>query len=276
MSGMVWTAPREAGAAIFAEDAVVASYHARPPYASALYERLLGMTAGRARALDIGCGPGKVARVLADHFAEVVALDPSAPMIAAGQAADGGRHANIVWVEERAEDFESEAGFDLVTAGSSIHWADPAILFPKLARWTRTFAVLNNDPIFPLPSPPCGHDAWIDFLTEWYARTGRTAPAAWRNPDPDALPPAPHEAWMDVAGRERFRFVFRQSVEDFVASCHSRVSWRRRVMGEATARAFDIALADLMRPHATDGLLDLEIVSELAWGAPLAAQRHSP
>jgi SAM-dependent methyltransferase len=271
-----WQATRDEGAAIFAEDDVVATYHARPPYAPELYETLLRQTPGRARALDVGCGPGKVAGVLADHFAEVVALDPSAPMIAAGRAADAGRHPNIVWATERAEDFDSEAGFDLVTAGSSIHWADPEILFPKLARWTTLFAVLSNDPIFPLPSPPCGHDAWIDFLTEWYARTGRTAPAAWRYPDPDAMPAAPHEAWMDVAGRGRFRFSFRQSVGDFVASCHSRVSWRRAVMGSATADAFDTALAALMRPYATDGMLDLELVSDLTWGAPRAAQRHSP
>ena len=275
MNDFNWQAPAAAGKAIFAEDGVVASYHARPPYAPALYQRLLALTPGRSRALDIGCGPGKVARVLADHFAEVVALDPSAPMIAAGRAADGGRHRNILWVQQTAEAFESEGAFDLAVAGSSIHWADPAILFPKLARWTDLFAVLNNDPIFPLPPPPCGHDAWVGFLAEWYARTGRTAPAAWRNPDLDAVPPAPHEAWMDVAGRERFAFTFRQSVADFVASCHSRVSWRRAVMGEALADAFDAALTDLMSPHAVEGLLDLEIISELTWGAPRAVQQHA-
>lgn len=273
MSETGWQATRGSGEIIFAEADVVATYHTRPPYAPALYDLLLRQTPGRASALDIGCGPGNVARVLAGHFAEVVALDPSAPMIAAGQAADGGRHRNIVWTQARAEDFESETRFDLATAGSSIHWADPAMLFPRLARWTSVFAVLNNDPIFPLPSPPCGHDAWIDFLTEWCARTGRVAPAAWRTPDPDALPPAPHEAWMEVAGRGRFAFPFRQSVEDFVASCHSRVSWRRAVMGEAVADAFDAALADLMRPFAVGGLLELQVVSDLTWGAPRETPR---
>jgi SAM-dependent methyltransferase len=261
---------RAAGAAVFAAEDVAANYHGRPPYAPALYERLLGLTAGRRRALDIGCGPGKVARMLADHFAEVVAIDPSAPMIAAGKAADAGAHANIVWVQDRAEAYETERGFDLATAGASIHWTDPAVLFPKLAGWTPLVALLNDAPTFPLPAPPCGLEAWLDFLDLWYRRTGRQAPAAWRAPNPDAWGPlAPHGDWLDIAGRERFTFTFRQTVEDFIAGCHSRVSWNRRMMGAGVAAAFDEALDGLMRPFAVDGILEIEVASELTWGAPI-------
>src|SRR6185312_6321948 len=135
---------RERGAAIFAAQDVAASYHGRPPYAPALYAALLALTPARTRALDLGCGPGKVARVLADHFAEVVALDRSAAMLSVGRAEDAGRHPNIRWVEARAEDYGDEAGFDLVVAGASIHWFDPAVLFPKLARWTPILATLNE------------------------------------------------------------------------------------------------------------------------------------
>jgi len=266
-------AARTAGAAIFAEADVVASYYARPPYAPALYHRLLELTPGRSRALDLGCGPGKVARVLADHFDEVVAADPSALMIAAGKAQDAGRHPNISWRQVGAEDFESRETFDVVTAASAIHWMDPEALFPKLTRRTPILAVLNNDPIFPLPPPPCGHEAWVAFLADWFARTGRVAPAAWRDPANAPPPPAPHEAWMDDVGRERFSFGFRQSVEDFVISCHSRVSWNRRQMGEALAAQFDAALDALMRPFATEGMLELEIISELTWGAPRSTPR---
>ena len=86
-------ARREVGAAIFAEDDVANCYYARPAYAPALYDFLLTQVAGRARALDLGCRPGKVAMVLADHFAEVVALDPSAPMIKLVQRRPAGRRA---------------------------------------------------------------------------------------------------------------------------------------------------------------------------------------
>jgi SAM-dependent methyltransferase len=267
-------ARRDAGAAIFAQDDVAASYYARPPYPPALYDALLAQTPGRARALDIGCGPGKVARVLADHFGEVVALDPSAPMIAAGKAADAGAHGNIVWVQARAEDYDDPGTFDLATFGASIHWTDPAALFPKLARWTPLVALLNDAPTFPAPAPPCGHDAWIDFLALWFERTGRRIPEAWRTPNPDAWAPlGPHGAWLDILGRRRFTATFRQSVEDFVIGNHARMNWNRRMMGPATVTAFDAALDALMRPFAADGMLTLDVASELLWGAPRASPR---
>jgi hypothetical protein len=40
------------------------------------------------------------------------------------------------------------------------------------------------------------------------------------------------------------------------------------VMGEALATEFDRELNDLMQPFATDGKLELAMVSELTWGAP--------
>ena len=263
-------AARAAGAAIFTQADVAASYYARQPYAPAAYATLLRQVAGRTRALDLGCGPGPVARELASRFAEVVALDPSAPMIAAGQAMGGAP--NIRWVCASAEAFEQADGFDLVVAGSSIHFVDPAIVFPKLARLTPVFATLANDATFPRPPPPCGLEAWVAFLERWNRRVGRTPPRSWREPWLSTPPEPPHEAWVDVAGRERRSFVFRQSVSDFVASCHARLSWPRQMMGEERVAGFDAELTDLLSPHVeSDGLLALTVVTDLVWGAPRTA-----
>ena len=265
-------AARAAGAAVFADPDVAACYHPRSPYPAALFDFLCALPARRGRALDIGCGPGPVARPLADRFAEVVALDPSAPMIERARAADGRPH--LQWLQMRAEDFDTDRPFDLVTAGASLHWTDPERLFPKLSRWTPLLAVLHNDPTFPLPPPPCGLVAWADFLEEWNPRVGRTPPAGWRSPDvnaPTSL--GPHDAWVDVEGQHRFAHRFSQSVEDFVASCHARVSWHRRMMGETLARAFDAALTELMLPFAHEGQLQIDVVSELIWGRPRAHPR---
>ena len=89
--GRIATSPsaRRAIASAFADADVARCYATRPPYAPALHEFLLGQVAGRDRALDPGYGPGKVAIVLAGHFAEVVAVDPSAAMIEAGRAMRG-------------------------------------------------------------------------------------------------------------------------------------------------------------------------------------------
>lgn len=260
---------RAEGAAVFAQDDVAASYYARQPYAPAAYATLLAQAQarGRARALDIGCGPGPVARELAAHFGEVVALDPSAPMIATARTIGG--PANIRWVCARAEDFDEPARFDIVVAGSSIHFVDPAVVFPKLRRLTGLVVMLANDPLFPRPPPPCGIDAWLDFLARWNARVGRTTPPGWCEPPTLRPPSTHHEAWIDVAGRARFSFALRQSVADFIASCHARISWPRERMGADLAQAFDEDLAALLTPQAApDGALALNVVTDLVWGAP--------
>ena len=261
---------RDAGGAIFAEDEVARCYYARPPYAPALFERLLTVAPGRGRALDLGCGPGKVAMVLADHFAEVVALDPSAAMLEVGQAADAGRHRNIVWVCERAETYVGDVDFDLITAAASIHWPDHATLFPKLAKRAPLLAVISGDCLV----PPCGETAWLGFLKPWLARMADVTPRI-RPYDPKmfAAEGLRHEAWMDIHGRESFRHLFRQSVEDFVVCQHSRATWSLATMGAALAAEFDRDLDALMRPFSTDGMLELEIVSELTWGAPRATPK---
>jgi SAM-dependent methyltransferase len=260
-------AARASGAAIFTDPDVVACYASRAPYAPALFDILCELPARRDRALDIGCGPGNVARPLGDRFAEVVALDPSVAMIEAGRRADN--RPNLHWTLGRAEDFDADGPFDLVTAGASIGWTDPELLFPKLAQWTPLVAILNNDPTFPHPPPPCGHDAWIAFLDEWFDRTGRRIPERWRNPDSDASAPlGPHGDWMDIEGRKYFRFTFSQTVEAFVASNHSRVNWRKSVLSRAQATEFDAALTALMQPFAVEGRLQMEVVSELVWGRP--------
>lgn len=106
-------AARAAGAAIFADPDVAACYPARPPYAPALFDFLCALPAAHERALDIGCGPGPVARALAGQFGEVVAVDPSGPMLEIARRSDP--PGNIRWVQARAEDYEDAGRFDLAT-----------------------------------------------------------------------------------------------------------------------------------------------------------------
>jgi SAM-dependent methyltransferase len=263
---------RNSAGATFAEADVVRCYAARPPYAPAAFAFLLEKIAGRARALDLGCGPGKIALTLADHFGEVVALDPSDAMIAAGRAAREGRRPNITWVEATAEAYDSAAGFDLVTAGTSIHWPDHAVVFPKLARWTRMLAVITGD----APRhPPCDEADWIAFHRRWLAVMAQRTPDIRHRYDPVAFAAegARHEAWMDIEGRESFAFTFEQSVEDFVTCQHSRATWSREAMGEALAAAFDEEMDRLVRPYATAGRLSLALETELTWGTPRSSPR---
>jgi SAM-dependent methyltransferase len=264
-------AVRDQVAAVFAEADVARSYAARPPYAPELIEHLLAQVPGRARALDIGCGPGTIAIALADHFAEVIALDPSAPMLEVGRAADGGRHPNLVWLQARAEDLECEGGFDLVTAGTSIHWPDHARLFPKLAAWTEHLAVIVNAEL----AVPCGEAQATEFLKRWLDVMAARTPELRGRYDPAGLAAETrrHEAWIDIAERRSFAHRIRQSVETYIEAQHSTATFCRAAMGEDLTAAYDAELDALIRPYAQDGTVELAYVSTLTLGRPRTTPR---
>ena len=257
------TSPSASAAAAAFDDAdVAACYRHRPPYADALYERLLALAPGRRRALDLGCGPGKIAGRLAAHFGEVVAVDPSGPMIAEGRAAHP--QGNIRWLHAPAESADLTGAFDLVTAGTAIHWMDPAKLLPRLADLTGVVAIVTGDAAFAAP----WLDAWHDFNVRWVTRLG----GVWGDAAHQAAS-SRHELWIDIAGAETFVFSHSQSLVSFVACQHSRATYARTAMGPALAAAFDDEAATLLAPWVADGRLTYGVRSELAWGAPRRTAR---
>ncbi len=111
----------------------------RVPYAPALIRRVAGATAlgARHRLLDLGCGPGPLARAFAPLAAEVVAMDPSADMLAQARAraAQDAQAANIRFVAGSSYDLAPELGpFHLVVMGRSFHWMDRADTLRRLDR----------------------------------------------------------------------------------------------------------------------------------------------
>lgn len=266
---------RDAASNAFSEEGVALCYYLRPPYPPDVFNFLLDLAPKHDRMLDIGSGHGKIAVSLADRFKEVYALEPSLPMINVGRAADNGRHCNITWINKKVEDFESDLWFDIVTAGSSIHWPDHSIMFPKLAKWTDTLAAISGDD--PVP-PPCGDEAWDVFLRRWLGIMANHLPELRRPYDPAGMKKelSRYEKWMDISGRRKFSFIFPQKVEDFVESQHSRATWSRSSMGTKLAGEFDQELIELMLPFARDGYLQLSVVSEAVWGTPLTSPKSDP
>ena len=98
----------------------------RPPYPEALIERvvqLIGLTRDD-RLLDLGCGPGQLARAFAAHVGEVVAMDPEPQMLAiARQLAEG--VPNMQVVQGRSDELDDRHGrFKAVVIGRAFHWMD--------------------------------------------------------------------------------------------------------------------------------------------------------
>ena len=75
------------------------------------------------RALDVGCGAGRVCIALAKAFpeADIVGLDPDGESIAQAAAAAADAQVRVRFLAQRTGDVERGEGFDLITACDCIH-----------------------------------------------------------------------------------------------------------------------------------------------------------
>jgi SAM-dependent methyltransferase len=108
----------------------------RPPYPEALIARvvqLIGLTPGD-RVLDLGCGPGQLARAFAPHVGDVVAMDPEPQMLAIARELAAGVP-NMQVVQGRSDDLDDRHGrFKAVVIGRAFHWMDRAATLNTLDR----------------------------------------------------------------------------------------------------------------------------------------------
>lgn len=252
------------GAAEFLDSDVVAAYVYRPDYPAALFDALLGLMPKPGRVLDIGTGPGKIARSIAFRVEEVVAVDPSAAMLDLGRALDGGSHDNIVWTQGAAEDLSLDnQSFELAVSGAAIHWVDCSLLCPKLDRALApggVLAIVEGDT--PSAAPWLG--AYQGVLQGWVERLGGT----WNSQAHRTMTTA-HLAWLDLEGTQTFLDQIHQPLDELIACQHSRATWSRARMGPL-AEAFDSDLRAALAPWAVDGALTFEVETRLTWGRPRA------
>jgi trans-aconitate methyltransferase len=96
----------------------------RPAFAGRLIERVAGLTgvAPPARVLDLGCGPGQLAKAFAGFAGEVVGIDPEPEMLRLARLE---AVSNVTFMEGSSYDIGPQLGtFRLVTMGRSFHWMD--------------------------------------------------------------------------------------------------------------------------------------------------------
>ncbi len=252
----------------FNDPDVARAYLKRPPYPDALFARLAGLAPRRGHVLDLGCGPGKLARPLADAFTAVTAIDPAAPLIVVGRAADASRHPNIRWLCAPAETADFGESADLAVAGASLHWMTHGVLFPRLADALGSdglIAAVDGDG----PSAAPWLTAHRAFTVAWVERLG----FQFDHPDFRARMVA-HESWIDIEGRETFTATHSMLVADLVEMEHSRATWSPANMGEAKVAAFDRELTELLEPHGDDRhRVTFEVTTRLLWGRPRRTRR---
>jgi SAM-dependent methyltransferase len=110
----------------------------RPGYPAEAVAFLLG--GRRLRVLDLGAGTGKLTEQLLAAGHEVVAVDPSAEMLAELTA----RHGQVTAAVGGAESVPLPAAdVDAVVAGQAAHWFDPVAAAPELRRVLRPGGVVG-------------------------------------------------------------------------------------------------------------------------------------
>lgn len=247
-------------ASAFQDASVVQAYPYRPPYPESLFALLVGLIAGERRVvLDVGAGTGDIARPLATMVERVDAVDWSAAMIARGRRLPGGDSTRIHWIQGRAEEAPLAPPYGLVTAGESLHWMDWGRVMPRFreALVPGGFVAIMDRAELPV--------AWSDDLVGLIRRysTNRTYVRM------DLIAELERRGLFTKAGEWRSEpETFRQSIDDYLESMHSRSSFSRERMLAADLAAFDEALRALLERHAVDGQIELRLAASAVWGVP--------
>lgn len=241
----------------FCDASVVAAYSARPPYPEALISILLDdACAVRPHILDLGCGTGELARRLAPHAQAVTAIDHSERMVSQARALPGGDACNITWIVGRVETAAVSGPFSCALAAESLHWFDWQELWPRLLEWlpsSRLVIVERRE----LPSP------WSDEVTSMIASysTNRDFERY------DLLDELTSRRCLLVERTTALGpDMFRQSVEDYITSIHSRNGFSRDRMPVDAAHEFDAAVEAAVAPYARDGILVLSVETRVISG----------
>ncbi|HVY99023.1 MAG TPA: class I SAM-dependent methyltransferase [Dongiaceae bacterium] len=132
----------------------------RPAYAEALFERVALLTdTGRQDAvLDLGCGPGQIARGFVPYAGQVTAIDPEPEMLRIAAAAAEAAGQRIRFIEGSSFDLTPELGsFRLVAIGRAFHWMDRR---DTLARLDRMIVPGGAIALFSDKHPDLPQNAW--------------------------------------------------------------------------------------------------------------------
>ena len=157
-------------------------YFARTNYSPRLIRKLVAELALTRddRVMDLGCGPGLLAIALAPFVSEVIAIDPSVDMLAAGRKAAAGLPGKIRFVRGSSNDLDDRFGrFRLVTMGRSFHWMDRADTLKRLDGIVEADGAVA---LFDVAAVHQGAGDWHPRFTEILERYAPDKPQ-WRSPE---------------------------------------------------------------------------------------------
>lgn len=143
----------------------------RPPYTKALYELLFQhhtVNGGQWDiALDVGAGGGTITRVLLEKFHHVIFSDPSAEYMTRAQKRfhEQANASSASFLQRKFDEFQPEKDLpegklvDMITAGTCIHFGDPAQIMAQLGSLLRSGGTVAAFSYGSIPILPSGDPA---------------------------------------------------------------------------------------------------------------------
>ncbi len=250
-------------AAQFGDEDIAAAYQHRPPYpaeAFAIVESLLG---ARPRVvLELGAGTGDFTMGLVPRVDHLIAIEPSRPMLERGRRRDGAAGAHVEWLAIAAERYAFDRRYSAIVAAEAFQWLDWHRLLPRIAESLvpgGQLILVDRTLAESLPWEPA-----LRLLIRKYSTNRDYVPY-------DTTTELEARGLMTVSGRARTGTVpYRQSVDDYVESFHSRNGFSRARLEPGHAQEFDDKLKALLRRYCPDNTVVLPVEAGIAWGRPVA------
>lgn len=174
----------------------------RLPYPAVLSDHIAHLARDHAaapRMVDVGCGPGLVSLELAARGVDVIAVDPSAEMLAVGKAMARGRGLlGIDWREGTGENLTAQQGLNGISGAviaDAFHWMDRPVVLQDLDK-----VIAPGGFVAVLCSHAAGASRpwWHDVIAKVRARYVGTEPAAGVGQD-YVVPQADHESLLKAS-----------------------------------------------------------------------------
>jgi SAM-dependent methyltransferase len=250
-------------AAQFGDEAVAAAYRHRPPYPAetfAILEPLLGPPPRCV--LELGAGTGDCTIGLALFVDNLIAVEPSRAMLERARHRDGMPEAHVEWLAITAEAYPFDRRYSAVVAGEAFHWLDWYRVLPRIVEslaLTGHLILVERTLAEPLPWEP-----ELRVLIREYSTNRDYVPY-------DTVTELEARGLMAVDGRAQTRATpYRQPVDDYVESFHSRNGFSRARLQAGRAREFDDKLGTLLRRYCPDDAVYLPVQAGIVWGRPVA------
>ena len=210
--------------------------------------------------LDIGCGTGETARLIAPHMDRVDAIDPSAAMLKQARALSDAT-TNVTWIESYFETAPLRPPYGIAVAAESLHWTDWPVSLPRIAAALAPGAVLLNvgrDTV-----PPAWSQSLLELIGE-YSTNRDFRPF-------DLMEELQSRGLYQLKGEWRSsELPIEQTVDAYIETIHSQNGFSRDRMTAAAASAFDDGVRALLESHGHVDTVPLRAFSRAFWGRPQA------